>query len=132
MANKYVWHLHEMDKGSLYLFIALLSATSNLAYLTRNINVPFPPSKCFSITYLSINIFLLRQNMPRAEFFHIDIYEIYNQNIVYYIFGVAEEFGAHVEDSFVDGFCQNLWSKNISSGMFCINNLLPFCSLFTC
>ena len=45
---------------------------------------------------------------------------------------LAEEFGAHDKDSFLNIFCQNLSSKNISGGMFCINNLLlPFCSLFT-
>ena len=39
MTNMYIWHLHEMDKGRFYLFIALLSATSN--YLEKLI-------KCFN------------------------------------------------------------------------------------
>ena len=133
----YIWHLHEMDKGSFYLFIASLSATSNYleklkcfnrssrhnkfgggtylcwivlrehsTYLTRNINVPFPLTNCLSITCLSINIFLFCQNMTRTEFFHIDIYEIYNQNIVYYIFGIWQRNLEHLskkEDSFLDG-----------------------------
>ena len=63
-------------------------------------NVSFLPSKCLSITRLSINTFLLCQNMTRAEYFHIvefeDRYETYNQNIVYCIFGIrnlAEDLG---------------------------------------
>ena len=57
--------------------------------------------------------------MTKTEYFHIDIYETYTTKIL-----LAEEFGTHVEDSFPDGYCQNLSSKNISGGLFCTNNLL--------
>ena len=167
MTNMYIWHLHEMDKGSFYLFIASLSATSNYleklkcfnrfsrhikfgggtylcwivlrehsTYLTRNINVHFPLTNCLSITCLSINIFLFCQNMTRTEFFHTDIYKIYNQNMVYYIFGMWQRNLEHMSKS---GRRISWWIlskfvvKNISGGMFCINNLLlPFCSVFAC
>ena len=59
----------------------LSSASIYSTYLTRNINVPFPPSKWLFIIRLSINIFLLCQNMTRTEYFHIIINETYNQTL---------------------------------------------------
>ena len=58
--------------------------------LTRNINVPLLSSKCYSITRLSINIFLFCPNITKAEYSHtvlidaITKFATLNQNIVYY------------------------------------------------
>ena len=44
--------------------------------LTRNINVPLLSSKCYSITRLSINIFLFCPNITKAEYSHIQYFKI--------------------------------------------------------
>ena len=54
--------------------------------LTRNINVPLLSSKCYSITHLSINIFLFCPNITNVVISHtvlIDSITKLNQNIVY-------------------------------------------------
>ena len=58
--------------------------------LTRNINVPLLSSKCYSITRLSINIFLFCPNITKAEYSltysinrSITKLATLNQNIVY-------------------------------------------------
>ena len=66
--NRSSWHIKFRD-GIQLCWIVL---SEHSTYLTRNINVPFPPSKCLSIIRLSINIFLLCQNMTRAaDNYHI-------------------------------------------------------------
>ena len=100
-----------------------------------------------SFTRHLINIFLLFPNMTRAVYFYIleskfvhvetrwilniqpKHCRLHNRN--------SKIWQGNLEDSFLDGICLNLSKfvvlKKISSGMFCIKNLLlPFCSLFTC
>ena len=60
--------------------------------------------------------------MTKTEYFHIDIYETYTTKIL-----LAEEFGTHVEDSFLDGSVKICRQKTFRVGYFA---QIIFCSLF--
>ena len=90
--------------------------------LTRNINVPLLSSKCYSITHLSINIFLFCPNITNVciltysiNRFHYQVRHIkpkycllqcllHNRNISEF----GRKFWTHIEDSLHNGIYQNL------------------------